>query len=227
METNATSKFVKSLKDRKVVSIANYNFRSGSNQFHNFETEEFKDRLESFTILTVLDRFFYTDFAGTTHVSNVVVDRNEPISFYADKKKTTVMGREEFSFGELNELTFGNKQFNRKIILVGLQDGKLTKIEAQATSEKPVMNYLEKSGEDITADIDSETRQYKAHTSGILRLTKSANQPRFASEELEKLFQRLDNHINAINRAQLSGGKVDDEEFVPDFDPTNAEDALS
>ncbi len=226
MQTNVTSKYLKSLKDRQAVKIANYNFRSGSNQFHNFENEELKDRLDSFTILAVLDRFFYTDFAGTTHVSSVVVDRDEPISFYSDKKKTSVIGREEFSFDELNELTYANKQFNRKIILVGFQDGKLTKIEAQATSEKPVMNYLEKSGEDITADIDAETRRYKAHASGILRLTKSANQPRFASEELERLYRRLDNHVAAINRAQLSGGKADAEEFVPDFDPTNAEDAL-
>lgn len=63
-------------------------FKSQENIFINtFDQKEFRN-LNGFTILTILDKFFYTDpNSRVTYISNVIVDKSESISFSVWKTK--------------------------------------------------------------------------------------------------------------------------------------------
>lgn len=93
VNTNLTSKFKSALSSKieeKVnIEIQNFNFKSQENVFINtFDQKEFRN-LNGFTILTILDRFFYTDpNSKVTYISNVVVDKSEKYLIFTMKIKS-------------------------------------------------------------------------------------------------------------------------------------------
>lgn len=94
-ENSIVSKFKKSLQENieKInEEVANYNFKSLDNTFVDTYANKEMKSINGFTILTVLHRFFYTDSGtGVTYISNVIVGKDESISFYHNKSKYSIL----------------------------------------------------------------------------------------------------------------------------------------
>lgn len=209
VNTNVTSRFKQSLtskiEEKVNIEIQSFNFKSQENVFINtFDQREFKN-LNGFTILTILDRFFYTDpNSKITYISNVVVDKSESISFSVGKTKTSLFWKYEFSFEELDKLCYDSKWFNRKIILVWIYEWKLTKLESQVTSERTILLYLKNSNNENTVDIWTIERKYKENTVNVLSLTKSQNQITLSQDEENEFYSDLNEHILSTNNNLFS-----------------------
>lgn len=206
IESLITSRYKKALQasiDNTNTEVVNYNFKSLDNVFYDTYTNKEVKNLNWFTILVMLNRFFYTDpETKVTYISNVTVDKSETFSFYNDKKKYVILWKEEHSFDELEKMTYENKSVNRKIILVWILDWKITKIEAQVTSERVVLSYLKNHENENTVDVSWIERKYKDDVvASILFLDKSKKQVTFTQDEENQHFQDLDSHINSINKS--------------------------
>lgn len=224
VNTNVTSKFksalISKIEEKVNIEIQNFNFKSQENVFINtFDQKEFRN-LNGFTILTILDRFFYTEpNSKVTYISNVVVDKSETISFSLWKSKVSLFWKTEFSFEELEKLCYEWKWFNRKIILVWIYDWKLTKLESQVTSERTILLYLKNSDNENTVDISTTERKYKENTVNVLSLTRSKKQISLSQDEENEYYSDLSEHINSTNSNLFS--KQDLVQNIPSYDEQN------
>lgn len=202
--TNISSKFKSALfskiEEKTNTNVINFSFKSQENLFINtFDDKKFKN-LNWFTILTILDRFFYTDpISKSTYISNIVVDKSETISFSLWKSKVNLFWKQEFSFDELDKLCYEWKWLNRKIILVWIYEWKLTKLESHATSERNILLFLKNSQNEKTVNISSTEKKFKENTVNILSLEKSQTQFSLSEDEENDFFNYLEEHIKILN----------------------------
>lgn len=207
--TNISSKFKSSLTSRieeKInTDVTNLSFKSQENLFINTLDNKKIKSLNGFTILTILDRFFYTDnISKSTYISNLVVDKSESISFSLWKSKVSLFWKQEFSFDELDKLCYEWIWLNRKIIIIWIYEWKLTKLESHVTSEKSILLYLKDFQNEKTANISSTEKKFKENTVNILSLEKSQNQLNLSTDEENEFFNELEEHIKTLNHNLFS-----------------------
>lgn len=210
------------IEEKTNLDIANYNFKSRENIFCETNTWKKMNALNWFNPLTLLHKFFYTiESTNETYISNIIIDNeNEKVSLYSKWKILSIAWKTEFTFEELEKLSFDLTGLNRKIILVWIYKWKLTKIETQATSEKTVLSYLSPNTENWTFDISWVEKKFKENTTNILSLVKSEKQVNISPSDENEYFKELDKHISWMNKhtlssitsiTELTNDKIDDD----------------
>ena len=203
------SKYKQSLQksvDNSNAEVLNYIFKPRDKVFVDTFSDQTYESLKWFTILSILNRFFYTDEnTCITYISNIVADKDEKIVFSFKKRSCDVFGKLEHDFAELDKLSFGQKGLNRKIILVWIYKWKLMKIEAPVTSERWILAYLQEANNENTADMSSTEKKYKEGMStSIIALEKSQNQIYLDQDSETKYFKTLDDNIKTLNNGLIS-----------------------
>lgn len=225
-------------------TILDYKFSSTKNQFECSRNDEQLSEMNWFTIISVVERFFYTKTTvGWTkehYISNVILFEDETISFYKDWEKQRVFEQSDFTYKELIELSKTNKSLNKKILIIWMYKWKLTKIETSYTSEIALQDFLDNEENNKTANIkwverSTKLRNWDMVNYNVLSFKTSEDQLTFSDEEETNNFDKIANNIEYIN-SWLSTKvqeitkedlvKVEDNQWlkwedIPDFDYSN------